>query len=393
MRLSVGRLVLAVLTLAFVIAIATRPRTAFEGALAGMDTWWNIVVPALLPFFIVSELVLGLGLARFAGVLLEPVMRPAFRLPGSASFAVAVGYSSGYPVGASFTARLRSQGLCTRAEAEHLLTFVNNASPLFILVAVSVGMFQNPALGPFLLLVHYLSNLTLGLVFRAYRRRERGRPLPAADLWKRAFQQFAVEDDRHPGQILGDAVKTAVGRLLVIGGFVILFAVIVTILSSLGLLQLLAAFLGWVLQPLGVQPDLFLPLATGVFEMTLGIRMVSESAAPLIQQLIGVQLILAWSGLSIQAQVAAFVSGTDIRLTPYFLGRLAHAALAAALTALLFPFFEEFLVTTAQTPAAAPLPAWTSLLQTAGLLALAAPLTLLSLAMFLHLARRLLHAL
>jgi sporulation integral membrane protein YlbJ len=390
MRLSAGRMVLAVLTLVLVTAIATHPRTAFEGALAGMDTWWNIVFPALLPFFIVSELVLGLGLAGFAGVLLEPVMRPVFRLPGNASFAIAIGYTSGYPVGASFTARLRRARLCSRAEAEHLLTFVNNASPLFILVAVAVGMFNNPALGPFLLLVHYLSNLTLGILFCTYRHHERGQPAPTTDLWKRALQQFMTEDNRHPGHILGDAVKSAVGKLLVIGGFIILFAVIVNLLASFGLLQILAAFLTWVLQPLGIMPDLGLPLATGIFEMTLGMRMVSESRAPLIQQLIAVQLILAWSGLSIQAQVAAFVAGTDIRLAPYFLGRLTQAILAAALTVVLFPAFEGFLVTPA-TSVPTPVPSWTSILQAAGLLALASTLGLLSLAMFLSLVRRLFH--
>jgi|Deesub1362A_J573_1020465.scaffolds.fasta_scaffold00120_67 sporulation integral membrane protein YlbJ len=389
MRSNPGRITLAVLTVTLIAAIAARPRTAFEGALAGMDTWWNIVFPALLPFFIVSELVLGLGLASIAGALLEPVMRPLFRLPGSASFAVAVGYSSGYPVGANFTARLRTERMCTRAEAEHLLTFVNNASPLFILVAISVGMFNNPALGPFILAVHYLSNLTLGLLFRGYRRRERGPAVNTANLWKRAFHQFLATDNRHPGQILGDAVKSAVNKLLVIGGFIILFAVIVNLLSCFGLLPAFAGLLGFFLQPLGLAPELYLPLATGVFEMTLGTRLVSETAAPLLQQLIAVQLILAWSGLSIQAQVAAFVTGTDIRLGLYFLGRLAHAALAVALTLLLFPAFENLLVAAAvQAPAAAAL-SWTAVLQTATLLALTLPLGLLSFAMLLHTIRRL----
>ncbi|ACA59169.1 sporulation integral membrane protein YlbJ [Candidatus Desulforudis audaxviator] len=391
MRPGCGRILPASLTLALIVILAVRPRTAFEGALVGMDTWWNIVFPALLPFFVVSELVLGLGLAGFVGVLLEPVMRPIFALPGSASFAVAVGYSSGYPVGANFTARLRSAGQCTRAEAEHLLSFTNNASPLFILVAVAVGMFNNPALGPFLLGIHYLANLTLGLVFRRYRPQERGQFSGSVHhLWRRAVHEFMTADGRHPGLILGEAVKTAVAKLLVIGGFIVLFAVTIHLLDSFGLLSVLAGLFGLLLQPLGFHSGLNLPLATGFFEMTLGIRAVSETAAPLVQQLIAVQLILAWSGLSIQAQVASFVSHTDIRLRLYVMGRIAHAVLAVVLTLLLFPVFEPLLVTPVVAAPGLEL-AWTAVFQTSILLALCLPLALLSLAMFVHLLRRLLH--
>lgn len=391
MRLAYGRLLPTLLTIMLIVAIAARPRTAFEGALVGMDTWWNIVFPALLPFFIVSELILGLGLASFVGVLLEPVMRPAFNLPGSTSFAVAVGYSSGYPIGANFTAQLRSRGLCTRAEAEHLLTFTNNASPLFILTAVSVGMCNNPALGPFILTIHYLSNLALGFLFRGYRRRERWQAAVSTNLWKRAFYQFLTADSRHPGQILGDAVKSGVSKLMVIGGFIILFAVIVHLLSSFGLLQIFAGLLGFLLQPLGLKPDLYLPLATGIFEMTLGIKLVTEAPVPLIQQLIAVQLLLAWSGLSIQAQVASFISETDIRLPLYFLGRLAHAALAVALTLLLFPAFEGLLVSAVHTAITETDPSWTAVLQTSVIMALILPVIVLCFALCFHSVRQLLH--
>jgi len=42
--------------------------------------------------------------------------------------------------------------------------------------------------------------------------------------------------------------------------------------------------------------------------------------------------IIAWSGLSVFGQVSAMVSGTDIRMTPYFVSRFIHAAIAAAIT-------------------------------------------------------------
>ena len=42
-------------------------------------------------------------------------------------------------------------------EAERLMSFTNNSSPLFMLVAVAVGMFNNPGIGILIAYAHYLS--------------------------------------------------------------------------------------------------------------------------------------------------------------------------------------------------------------------------------------------
>ena len=33
--------------------------------------WWEVVFPSLLPFFILSELLIGFGVVKFVGLLLE----------------------------------------------------------------------------------------------------------------------------------------------------------------------------------------------------------------------------------------------------------------------------------------------------------------------------------
>lgn len=388
-----GRTLFALGALAFVSAMVFSPRTVFEGATLGLKTWWNIVFPSLLPFFIISELLLGLGVVRLLGALLEPVMRPLFRLPGAASFAVAVGYSSGYPIGGAVTARLRSEGLVTRVEAEHLVAFTNNASPLFVLVAVAVGMFNQPAVGPFILGIHYLANMLIGLLLRFYAPAGRSRPAAARrGVWYRAWRGFLDTEGRPPGRILGEAVQSSVQKLTVIGGYIIFFAVAIRLLAHYGVLGLLARVLGTVLTPLGLDAALFEPVVAGGLEMTLGTRLAAEAPVPLLHKLVAVQLILAWSGLSIQAQVAAFTAGTDIRLRLYFASRVAHAALAGLITCLLFPLWAP------AAPAAVPavavhLPPWGELLWISTAQALTLPLALTSLGLAAVCLRRLLHGL
>lgn len=336
----------------FVLGMVIQPQLAYEGAAFGLQTWWNIVLPSLLPFFIASELLMNFGFVHFLGVLLEPIMRPLFNVPGAGSLVMAIGYTSGYPVGALVTARLRQQRLCTRIEAERLMAFTSNSSPLFMLVAVAVGMFHNPSLGPVIAGGHYLANLTLGLVMRFYGRNDRETLPPSSShnknvfILKRAWQEMVwrQQQNKHAlGQIMGEAVRNSLQNLLNIGGFIILFAVLIRLLSKAGIIDLLAGALGVVLVPIGLSPQVLPALASGFFEVTTGTKLASEASAPLIHRLVTVAAILAWSGLSVQAQAASVITGTDIRMASFVLARIIHAVLAALYTLAFFKLAEPTL--------------------------------------------------
>jgi sporulation integral membrane protein YlbJ len=172
----------------FCLGMLIYPAPTFAAANSAINVWWQVVCPSLLPFFIIAELLSRLGAVHFLGVLLEPVMRPLFRLPGCAAFAIAMGFTSGFPAGASLTASLRQQQLISRQEGERLVAFTNNASPLFIFVAVSVGLLGQPGLGLMLATVHYGSNLLIGILLRFWPGSKRE---PPPDKALRAFLKKA----------------------------------------------------------------------------------------------------------------------------------------------------------------------------------------------------------
>lgn len=320
----------------FVASMIIYPGEVFDAAKTGLKAWWEIVFPALLPFFIAAELLMCYGIVHFMGVLMEPVMRPLFNVPGAGAFVMAVGFTSGFPISSHITAQLRKNKLCTRYEAERLMSFTNNASPLFMLVAVSVGMFKEQSLGLIIAGAHYLANLTVGFLLRFYGRRDT-EVLPTVihsrdRLLRRAWWQFAgalQKENRPPGRLLGDAIISSVNKLLAIGGFVIIFAVIIRILTKIGVLSGLAGILSLALEPLGFQPGAIQALTQGLFEVTLGTKAASEAPVPFGQQVVVAGICLAWSGLSVHAQVASMVSETDIRMTPFVFARAGHAILAA----------------------------------------------------------------
>lgn len=325
------------LALCLVLGMVIQPKIVYEGSVSGLKAWWNIVFPSLLPFFIASEILMKMGFVRFMGVLLEPVMRPLFNVPGAGAFVMVIGFTSGFPIGSMVTAKLRQQKLCTRLEAERLMSFTNNSSPLFMLTAVAVGMFGRPELGVVIAGSHYLANLLLGLVLRFYGRQDHERAaLSTPGCWslRQAVRTLLSSVKERPplGQLLGEAVSSSVTKLINIGGFIILFAVIIRLLKEVGVIDLISSFLSVLLLPLGFPPDILTAISSGLFEMTIGTKLASEANASELHRLMAVAIILGWSGLSIHAQVASMIAQTDIRMGLFVITRIAHAALAGFFT-------------------------------------------------------------
>lgn len=122
-----------------------------------------------------------------------------------------------------------------------------------------------------------------------------------------------------------------------IGGFIILFSVLNKILSLVGIVALLAALLSFILAFFHLPTELNAALISGLFEMTLGAQMASETnKVGLLEQVIVASFILAFSGFSIQGQVASLLAETDIRFKPFFIARIIHGFFAATLVVLLW---------------------------------------------------------
>ncbi|CAH0175454.1 Sporulation integral membrane protein YlbJ [Peribacillus frigoritolerans] len=324
------------------------PQESFEASKGGLNIWWTIVFPSLLPFLIFSELLISFGVVRFIGVMLEPFMRPLFRVPGVGGFVWAMGLASGFPAGARFTVRLRQEEQLTRIEAERLVCFTNSSNPLFLFVAVAVGFFHNPHLGIILALSHYLGNICVGIIMRFYRWKEEkshAKVMTKLPSIRQAFGQMhrtRIKETRPFGSLLGDAVLSSIQTLLMIGGFIILFSVVNKLLFHMNITGLLASGVGGILHIFNFPDSLSLPFISGMFEMTLGSKLTSTvEEATLFQQTVMTSFILAFNGFSIQAQVASIIAATDIRFTPFFLARIAHGLLASIITILLWePFYK-----------------------------------------------------
>ncbi|WP_242169702.1 sporulation integral membrane protein YlbJ [Priestia koreensis] len=323
-------------------ALIIFPQEAVKASVRGLDMWWKVVFPSLLPFFIASEMLIGFGVVKFVGILLEPFMRPIFRVPGAGGFVLAMGMASGFPAGAKLTARLRQERQLTSLEATRLVSFTNSSNPLFICGAVAVGFFHNPHLGILLALAHYLGNLSVGVIMRFYGGSSvidspSKKGLPSFKEALREMHRYRLSDNRPIGKLLGDAVSSAIQSLLMIGGFIILFSVLNKLLLLMNVTSLFSHLLSLVFPLFHLSTDLSLPFVSGLFEITLGSRLTSDiTSSHLLHQAIITSFILGFSGFSVQAQVASILAETDIKFLPFFIARILHGCFAMIITILLW---------------------------------------------------------
>ena len=333
----------------FIIGIFSFSTQAFQAAGEGIHLWFYTVFPALLPFLIGTNLLIGLGVVDFLGTLLEPIMRPVFNVPGVGAFAFIMGMTSGYPIGAKITADLREKNEITQVEAQRLMSFTNNSGPLFMLGAVAIGMLHSAPIGFFIMATHYLSSITIGFLFRFYKafpQKKEKKVILKNNIIKRAFNnqlKARKKDGRKIGALLGESVMNAMDIIVQIGGFIILFSVLVTLLES-------AEFLKWgelILEPfvrsIGFDQSLQKGWLFGLLEVTNGAKLISSSASPMIQKTTIIASLIAWGGFSIHAQTASIVSKTDIKISVYLVCKLLQSILAFWYGFLLYPFVEAHL--------------------------------------------------
>jgi nucleoside recognition membrane protein YjiH len=137
--------------------------------------------------------------------------------------------------------------------------------------------------------------------------------------------------------LLAEAVTQAFRTLLLVAGYMTLAAVALALLRETGGLGPLARAFGALLALFSLPPSLGEAVTEGLVEMTLGTSRACQSSAPLGDRLTVASMILGWSGLSVHGQVASVLAGTDLRLGPYLLSRIAQGLLAAVLIRLWLP--------------------------------------------------------
>jgi len=323
----------------------------------GLILWATAVVPSLFPFFVATEMLSYTNVVSCLGKWLTPIMRPLFGVPGEGAFAFIMGLISGYPVGAKIVSNFMEQGIVTQEEAERMLAFTNNSGPLFIIGTVGITLFGNTTIGVLLLITHILACISVGIILNVctiHKRKNDFLPqhtkVSISHNKRHSIHNRSTKPKITPptfsslGEILGTSIKNATSTILLIGGFVVLFSVVISILNQSHLLDNFSNICAPAFSILNIPSEFGKPLLSGIVELTNGVSLVANIHAKNISiNIILCAFLLGFGGFSVLLQVFSIVSKNGLSIKKYTYGKLLQGGLAALYTGLalqLIPFLQ-----------------------------------------------------
>lgn len=297
--------------------LLTHPVESLSFSLNGLQLWFNRMVPSLLPFMILSGIMVRLNLSEPAARLLSPVLTPLLQIRANGIYAILVGFLCGFPMGAKVIAELYSSNKLSKSEASYLLAFCNNIGPVYFI------SFVLPALGLKLTAPYLFAMYGLPFLYGFLLRHVANTPFVTARHPLHEAQAASSASSNTPSLLdtLDDAILSGLYSISKLGGYMILF----------NLLNLLPQVF---LRPVPIAGTNLHLLINCLLEITSGIsRMGSQSPLCIL-------LLLPMGGFSCLAQTYSMIKDTDLSFSSYVRHKLCLTGMTClyyGLWKLLFP--------------------------------------------------------
>ena len=300
-KIIVKKILAILVTALLLFFLLTDPVQASEASADGLLLWWNTLVPVLLPFFILSSLLIALDGVAYLMRFLYTVLHRIFGCSRDGCFCLAAGFLCGFTTGARIAGELVRARHITVEEGNYLLGFCNNVSPAFLIGFCMTKSLGRPDLTLPALLLSFGAPILTGLLTR------RGRSFPS----------MAAEKKTSGSQIsfkIADAcIMNGLESILKLGCYMILFS-------------MLARLLRGVPCP---YPALTCALV-GILEITNGISLTAASALPARLSFSLTLGIAAFGGLSGLAQTQSMIQNSGLSSASYLRAKSLTAVLVTA---------------------------------------------------------------
>lgn len=260
------------------------------GVILGIKLSLYSVIPALLPFILLTNVMIKLDLCKYISYILHPVLGRTFNVSLNGCFAIIIGFTCGYPMGAKIINDLYSAGKISYCEAVYLSGFCNNCSLPFLTnyiigncLMVHTKMYNINSL--LLILLIYLPPVLTGIINRFIIRNR---------------QSVNICDDNY---VATNPINNTIKSITVLSMYVIVFSIIISFIKASDLSPWTCSIL------------------SGLFEITSGSNNIAENITPWIPKLYLILFACTFGGLSITFQSFSQLKDKNFRIS-YIIGKI-----------------------------------------------------------------------
>ncbi len=282
------------------------PEITVKASRNGILIWFNQILPALLPFTVLSA------------VLLNSKFLDSFS--GNANLLAIIitmicGFVFGFPIGAKLSADFYQNKLLTEKQAMLLSIATNNFSPMYVCGFALPLLFNSATYNIITYLLIYFLPLLLVSIVLIFNNKAKTTQQNTDD-HKKTTSRFHLNM-----QVMDAGIISGFQSLIKICGYIVLFSIIAQIASQLW--NNPPFFWTWILENL---------------EITNGIQLLSQSHAnEPTTYILAIQL-LSFGGLSGLAQTASIFSETGLSIYKYIIGKVLLSLLLTLLSVIYVSF-------------------------------------------------------
>lgn len=307
----------------FIAYILGYPEESMHAAADGLVLWYERVLPALLPFSILSNILIYSGLLAPIMRRLANLVRFLIPLSDAGAFVLFSGFLFGFPMGSKNCSELLKNGQISLAEAEILFIITNNIGPVFISGFIFHQQLHLPELALPGIALLYLPPLLFGSLLLRRQKNKESREKQA-----QLFAQNSREKQKNPAsgsqmnfKIIDAGIMNGFETLAKLGGYIMLFSMAASLIKQLPL------------------PVLYQTIGIGATEITNGIREIGLLSANTADKFLLAMGFAAFGGISGLAQTASMVKGTGLSMKKYITGKLCLTAVTVCLSICYLKFF------------------------------------------------------
>lgn len=135
------------------------------------------------------------------------------------------------------------------------------------------------------------------------------------------------------GEVLGKSIMNSISTILMIGGFVVIFSVLLSILKQSHLLDAVSNLFTPIFSFFQIPQECVAPFFSGIIELTNGVSLIANIPLKTVStSIILCAFLLGFGGISVLLQVFSIVAKNGLSIKTYFYGKLLQGLFAALYT-------------------------------------------------------------
>lgn len=298
------------------ILFALLPQIYIPTAKKGILLFVNNVLPSLFPFFFFTKLLTQLQIFSIQQTNKKSFTNKLFGLPRSCLYIFLLSILSGYPVSAKIIADLKKENQLNENETIRCLALCSTSGPVFILGTVGFLFLNNITAGIILLTSHILASICNGIIFRkfSYKNMKNDAFLNKNGnlINKKNYEKTSILE------AISNSIFESIKSIFVVGGYIILFYILIEILNNSHILYPIQQVLTFTLSPFHIPATYANAILSGCLELTRGCFELATLPLPKFN-IICISGLLGWSGISILLQSLHFLKDTKIKTRHFIL--------------------------------------------------------------------------